>query len=149
MEILINSLEETKKLAKILASKVTGNFILLLEGDLGAGKTTFTKALAHFLGETQTVNSPTFTILKQYDKLNHIDAYRLESIEQDLGFEEIFDEEKLCVIEWAKFIQQIIPQTFLKIDITFLDDEKRLFNFSSEGLSYQRIKEEIYAEFMS
>lgn len=149
MEILINNLAETKKLAKILASKITGNFILLLEGDLGAGKTTFTKALAQCLGETQIVNSPTFTILKQYDKLNHIDAYRLESIEQDLGFEEIFEDEKLCVIEWAKFIQPIIPQSFLQINIMFLDEEKRLFSFNSEGTFYQQVKEEIYAEFMS
>ena len=93
MEILVNSLEETKSLALKLADLLEAQDTITLEGDLGAGKTTFTQSLAKGLGITRTVNSPTFTILKQYEgrlPFNHLDVYRLANSDEDLGWDECF-----------------------------------------------------------
>ena len=92
-KIEVNSVEETELIATKLAALLTPPDILTLEGDLGAGKTTFTKALAKGLGITRTVNSPTFTIIKQYQgnyPLNHLDVYRLAGSDEDLGWDELF-----------------------------------------------------------
>lgn len=96
-EIQIHSLEETQMLAQRLAQVLPRPSLITLSGDLGAGKTTFTKALGKALGVKGTINSPTFTILKSYEMdggwmLHHVDAYRLEGITQELGIEECFDE---------------------------------------------------------
>lgn len=92
-QIEINSLEETQNLANNLAKLVGAQDTITLEGDLGAGKTTFTQSFAKGLGITRTVNSPTFTIMKQYEgrlPFNHLDVYRLEDSDEDLGWDEIF-----------------------------------------------------------
>lgn len=106
-EIEVNTLEETKALAQRIADLLPRPSLITLSGDLGAGKTTFTKSLGKELGVKSTINSPTFTILKSYRMadgapLHHIDAYRLEGIVQDLGFEECFDE-GVCVVEWRLY----------------------------------------------
>lgn len=97
LKIVIKDLEDTKRLAKIVSEGIENRLILLLNGDLAAGKTTFTKYLAEYLGVKSVVNSPTFNIMKEYKypsgKLYHIDAYRLEDSDEDLGFEDIFFEE--------------------------------------------------------
>ena len=141
MEIRIHSPMETKALACKIADALPRPALLCLSGDLGAGKTTFTKYLAQALGYTDRVTSPTFTILKSYENgdetLHHIDAYRLEGIVQDLGFEEIFDEEKsVCVVEWYDFIEYALPKERLSIDIKIIGEE-RLFNVDAHGESYQ------------
>lgn len=143
MKLEIRSLQETIDFANKLAELINGSFLLTLEGDLGAGKTTFTKALGKALGISQTINSPTFTILKQYPKLNHIDAYRLENLNQELGFEEIFEEDKLCVVEWAQFIEDFLPKERLSIYIHFTEDEKRIFEIKAVGNKYEKVLEEL------
>lgn len=143
MKLEIRSLQETIDFANKLAELINGSFLLTLEGDLGAGKTTFTKALGKALGISQTINSPTFTILKQYPKLNHIDAYRLEDLNQELGFEEIFEEDKLCVVEWAQFIEDFLPKERLSIYIHFVEDEKRIFEIKAVGNKYEKVLEEL------
>lgn len=135
-EYIVTSLAETQRLAEQLAEKIAGQkACILLKGDLGAGKTTFTKALGKALGVKKVMNSPTFTILKSYRMkdqrtLYHIDAYRLEGITQDLGFEEVFDEDAICVVEWPQFIQDSLPHSAISITIQYIDDTKRkiLFN---------------------
>lgn len=92
-EKYITSVEETQALAHRLAALLEPQTTITLEGDLGTGKTTFTQALAKGLGITRTVNSPTFTIMKQYNgrlPLNHLDVYRLADSDEDLGWDEIF-----------------------------------------------------------
>lgn len=99
----------TYSLAKRVANILEGGEIILLEGDLGAGKTTFTKGLAKALGIEDEVTSPTFTILNVYEsgrlKLNHLDMYRIESEDElaELGVEDCFDDDAVTVIEWNKF----------------------------------------------
>lgn len=144
MRVEILSLQESIKFAEKLSQFIpSGPFLLTLEGDLGAGKTTFTKALGKALGITQTINSPTFTILKQYSKLNHIDAYRLENLNQELGFEEIFEEDKLCVVEWAQFIESFLPRERMSIYIHYVEDEKRVFEIQAIGDKYKKVLENL------
>ena len=92
-EKMISSLEETEQIAFKLGALVKAQDTITLEGDLGAGKTTFSKSFAKGLGVTRNVNSPTFTILKQYEgrlPFNHLDVYRLADSEEDLGWDELF-----------------------------------------------------------
>ena len=103
-EKIIYTLEETQQLAQRLAQLLEPQHTITLEGDLGAGKTTFTQALAKGLGITRTVNSPTFTIMKQYNgrlPLNHLDVYRLADSDEDLGWDEIFYGDAVTVVEWV------------------------------------------------
>lgn len=143
--IKICSVQETKELANRLASLLPECACLLLDGDLGAGKTTFTKELGKALGIIKTINSPTFTILKSYtlpngNFLHHIDAYRLEGIHQDLGFEDLLDE-GICVIEWPKFIGDFIPEKHLLICISIAEGDVRTFDMIPKGLEYEKIVE--------
>ena len=117
-----------------------------MTGDLGAGKTTFTKSLGKALGVKTTINSPTFTILKQYEgkfTLYHIDAYRLEGITQDLGFEELFEEDGVCIVEWPQYIEYALPKERLEIKITNGEGEHRIFQINAIGEAYQRLEEQL------
>lgn len=144
--ITVQSPEQTEKLAIRLASLLQPQDLLTLEGDLGAGKTTFTKGLAKGLGIERTVNSPTFTILKQYEgklNLNHFDVYRLEGSDEDIGFDELFAEEAVSVIEWAQFIKDYLPQDRLDIVIHRLSEEGREVEFQPHGTRYEKLCREL------
>ena len=146
-EIEVNTLEETKALAQRIADLLPRPSLITLSGDLGAGKTTFTKSLGKELGVKSTINSPTFTILKSYRMadgapLHHIDAYRLEGIVQDLGFEECF-EEGVCVVEWPDYIEAALPKERLNIVIKQGLEEQRFFQLEGVGSAYEHIVEEL------
>ncbi|GGA41308.1 tRNA (adenosine(37)-N6)-threonylcarbamoyltransferase complex ATPase subunit type 1 TsaE [Psychrobacillus lasiicapitis] len=146
-EQIINSEQETEKLAYQLADKLEPSDVLTLEGDLGAGKTTFTKSIAKGLGITRTVNSPTFTILKQYEgrvPLNHLDVYRLADSDEDLGWDELFYGDAVSIIEWAHLIKEDLPPERLAIQIQRLEDDKRKFTFTPIGQRYERLCEELF-----
>ena len=146
-EIEVNTLEETKALAQRIADLLPRPSLITLSGDLGAGKTTFTKSLGKELGVKSTINSPTFTILKSYRMadgapLHHIDAYRLEGIVQDFGFEECFDE-GVCVVEWPDYIEAALPKERLNIVIKQGLEEQRFFQLEGVGSAYEHIVEEL------
>ncbi len=132
----VNSVEETYALAKRVAATLDGGEVLLLNGDLGAGKTTFTKGLAAALGVKEEITSPTFTILNVYGSgrvnLNHLDMYRVESADElsELGVEDCFDEDAVTVIEWNKFRK--IEGKVIRISVK-AEDETRIFDISEEG----------------
>ncbi len=145
-QITIHSLEETEALGLRIASLMEPGMLITLTGDLGAGKTTFTKSLGKGLGVKKTINSPTFTILKIYQgrmPLYHMDVYRLEGIEQDLGFEEYFESDGVCVVEWPNFIEDQLPKNRLEIDIRRMDENSRVFNISGIGEKYSKIEGEL------
>ena len=141
------SREETHQLGEQLGMHAQANMVFLLSGDLGAGKTTLTQGIAKGLGIKKNVTSPTFTIQKLYRggrlELNHIDAYRLEGLTQDLGLEEYMNDGGLTVIEWAQFAPQLIPQQHLSIAIHLLEADAREFRFEAYGEAYERLLEEI------
>ena len=144
----ITSLAETEELGYRLGQLIEKGMLITLTGDLGAGKTTFTKSLGKGIGVKKVINSPTFNILKIYKgtrmPLYHIDAYRLEGIQQDLGFEEYFEGDGLCVVEWPDFIEEQLPKNRLQVKITIEGDEngdKRIFSFEPFGTEYEKIVE--------
>ena len=138
MKIEIHSIEETQALAQAIARLCQNKHVVItLDGDLGAGKTTWTKAFGKALGVTSTINSPTFTILKSYTQgngqpLHHIDAYRLEGASQDLGFEDCFDE-GMAVVEWSEFIQDQLPEDRLSLSFEEGIDENRVITMEAKG----------------
>lgn len=145
MQIQVNSLEETFALAAKIVPLLPEPALICLSGDLGAGKTAFTKGVGKALNIKRTINSPTFNILKSYKGeriLNHIDAYRLEGTSQDLGFEELFDE-NITIVEWPQFIQDFLPKSYLSIEIKRLEKDSRLFHIIGIGEEYKRIVEEL------
>ncbi|MEI3607746.1 tRNA (adenosine(37)-N6)-threonylcarbamoyltransferase complex ATPase subunit type 1 TsaE [Pseudogracilibacillus sp. SE30717A] len=145
-EIISKSEKKTKGIAEILASFLHPGDVLTLEGDLGAGKTTFTKGLAKGLSIERAVTSPTFTIIKEYNgrlPLYHMDAYRLEFSDEDIGFEEYFYGDGISVIEWASFIEEYLPMNRLQIKIEHLSSEKRKLSFQPIGTRYEQLVNEL------
>ena len=134
MEIIVSSLSETENVAKKFAKSLKGGERILLNGDLGAGKTTFTKFVAKALGVKDNVTSPTFTILKSYKgkkfMLYHFDMYRLEGGTEATGFgvEDYLydlDNKSIVMIEWSDMIKDILSGNFIVVNITRESDTQR------------------------
>ncbi|WP_394219611.1 tRNA (adenosine(37)-N6)-threonylcarbamoyltransferase complex ATPase subunit type 1 TsaE [Halobacillus trueperi] len=141
-----SSTEETQQMAESLGQRLQPGDVLTLEGDLGAGKTTFTKGLGRGLGVKRTINSPTFTIMKEYQgriPFYHMDVYRLEESDEDLGFDEYFEGDGVTVVEWAQFIEEFLPDERLDITIRYLDDSTRVFTFESSSEHFEALCKEI------
>ena len=148
-EIISNTPDDTLEIARQLGKMLEPADVLLLEGDLGAGKTTFTKGLATGLDIKRNVNSPTFTIIKEYQgriPLYHMDVYRLEDSFEDLGFEEYFYGDGVTVVEWAKFIEDQLPQSHLDVHIYHEDHERRRIVFKPIGKRYEVLCKEFFDE---
>ncbi|MBM7694471.1 tRNA threonylcarbamoyladenosine biosynthesis protein TsaE [Peribacillus deserti] len=146
-EIIAKDVEETTALAIKLAGKLQPGDVLALEGDLGAGKTAFTKGIAKGLGITRNVNSPTFTIIKEYKgrlPLYHMDVYRMEDQEEDLGFDEYFTGGGVTIVEWAHLIKNQLPAELLLIHIYHHTNDSRRFVFSPAGERYEDLCKEIF-----
>jgi len=139
LEIICNTVQETKKFASKVSKKIKQGQVIALNGDLGSGKTTFSQGFAKGLGIDQHVGSPTFKIVSEYIgfnlKLYHVDCYRLNNIEEflNLGGENLlFPDKGITLIEWANIIQEILPQDIVEIKFTrFKDDPaKRLLRIT-------------------
>jgi len=127
------SADDTRELAAQVAGLARAGDLVLLAGDMGAGKTTFTQGFGRALGVTEQVTSPTFTLVRNYEAripLLHIDAYRLDSLQEviDLGMHELLDEGAVALIEWGDIIAPVLPTDFLEIRMEFgeADDDRRL-----------------------
>jgi tRNA threonylcarbamoyladenosine biosynthesis protein TsaE len=145
-QYISNNADQTKEFAKKLASYLQPGDVIALEGDLGAGKTTFTKGLAEGLEITKNVNSPTFTIIKEYKgsmPLYHMDVYRLENSDEDLGFDEYFEGIGVTVVEWAHLIKDQLPPELLTIYLTHSNDGARNIKLVPAGKRYVELCKEI------
>jgi tRNA threonylcarbamoyladenosine biosynthesis protein TsaE len=136
-----NGPEDTEKLAQELAVFLEGGTVLALDGDLGAGKTTFSQAIARAIGVKDTVNSPTFTIIKEYEgrilPLYHMDVYRITEPEaEELGLDEYFYGAGLTIVEWASRIETILPTERLSIYIENRGPQERNFQIVPSGMLY-------------
>ncbi len=133
MEKITNNRDETLDFAEKLAKQIVAPKIIVLSGDLGAGKTTFSKGFAKGLGISETITSPTFTLLNEYsgDKnLYHFDMYRLSSKEEayELGFENYFENnDGIILVEWAENVKGLFTPPYLKVLIEKIDENKRKF----------------------
>ncbi len=129
--------KDTKKLAKHILKNIKKSELIVLEGDLGAGKTTLSKSLISLLGEKGSVTSPTFTLMNIYEtkkmKIYHFDMYRITEDESflELGFNEIFseleDDNVLILVEWAENIKNFLPKKYTKVIIEKLSENERRF----------------------
>lgn len=130
MVIETHSPEETFNIGKEMGAKVKQGQVYCLSGDLGVGKTVFTQGFARGMGITDNVNSPTFTIVQVYDEgrlpLYHFDVYRIGDVcEMDeIGYEEYFFGEGVCLIEWAELVKEILPANvkWIKIEKSLVQD---------------------------
>jgi tRNA threonylcarbamoyladenosine biosynthesis protein TsaE len=147
-EWMSHTVEETQAFSKNLASFLQPGDVITLEGDLGAGKTAFTKGLALGLGVQRNVNSPTFTIIKEYEgrlPLYHMDVYRLEDSYEDLGFDEYFEGNGVTVVEWAHLIGDQLPKERLDIYIYHQGNDSRRFVLKPMGTRYVQLCKEIFS----
>lgn len=127
--IYINDEEDSKQFGFELGQNAVAGQVIALVGDLGTGKTTLTKSIARGLGITETVNSPTFTIVKEYYSgripLYHFDVYRIGDPDElfNIGADEYFDGSGLCVVEWADMVEEELPEDSLYIYIEYGEKE--------------------------
>ena len=142
------SVEMTQSIAQKIGELLEPGMILTLEGDLGAGKTTFTKGIAKGLDIKRNVNSPTFTIIKEYEgrlPLYHMDVYRLESGAEEMGLEDYFYGEGVCVIEWASMVGDLLPKDRLDIKIYREGENNRRIELNATSDAYEKISEVLLA----
>ena len=147
-KIISNSDMDTIELAQNIESEKFPNMVICMEGDLGSGKTLFTKAFAKSMGISENITSPTFNIIKEYDgeegyKLYHMDVYRLSESKEDIGISEYFNKGGVTIIEWADLISDVLPKDRLDIRIKIVDENKRVFYITPHGEEYEDLCERV------
>lgn len=131
--IVIDSLSELDLVAEQIITSLDGRDVVLFRGGMGAGKTTLISRIVAMLGAEDTVTSPTFALVNQYEgdarRIYHFDFYRIERIEEvfDFGYEEYFYSGDLCLVEWPEKIEALIPDDAMVVRIEVGDDEQRIF----------------------
>ena len=141
--------EETIELAQNIESEKFPNMVICLEGDLGSGKTVFTKGFAGAMAVKEDITSPTFNIIKEYTSgelpLYHMDVYRLDGKVEDLGIEEYYSKKGVTIIEWADTIEEFLPKNRLDIKIksSSEDENKRVITIIPHGKKYEELCEAV------
>lgn len=135
MDIKINSLDNIRETAREFIDNMGDHKVFAFYGKMGAGKTTFIKALCEELGVEDVITSPTFAIINEYtaqDKtIYHFDFYRIKKLEEvyDMGYEDYFYSGALCFIEWPELIEEVLPEDAVKVTITEKEDGTRAIHF--------------------
>ncbi len=139
--------QDTIELAQNIESEKFENMVICLNGDLGSGKTLFTKGFAQSLEVDEEITSPTFNIIKEYTSgempLYHMDVYRLDGKIDELGIDEYYQKGGICIIEWAETIQDYLPENRLDIKIKVVGEEKRIIIITPHGDKYRDLCEAI------
>ena len=136
MKIIINDLQHIHDAAKTFINNMPGGRVYAFYGKMGAGKTTFVKALCEELGVEDVITSPTFALVNEYtsgegDPIYHFDFYRIKKLEEvyDMGYEDYFYSGNLCLLEWPELIESILPDDAVKVTITPQEDGTRILEF--------------------
>ena len=137
MEIKITSLNDIDNAAKAFVEAMDQNTVFAFYGKMGAGKTTFIKAVCEALGVTEVVNSPTFSIVNEYrsettgELIYHFDFYRIKKRDEvyDMGYEDYFYSGAVCFIEWPELIEELLPGEAVKVEIAEQEDGSRIVKF--------------------
>ncbi|HEY8363126.1 MAG TPA: tRNA (adenosine(37)-N6)-threonylcarbamoyltransferase complex ATPase subunit type 1 TsaE [Tissierellaceae bacterium] len=149
MKVVLSNLEETEEFGIKLGKILKKGDIVCLIGDLGAGKTTLTKSIGLGLGVKEYITSPTFTLINQYKgriPVYHFDVYRLENADElyDLGFDEYFYGDGVCIIEWADKIEKLLPKERIVLDIKMGKDiNERVIDITAYGDRYKDLIKEL------
>ena len=138
MEIRIENLEKIREAAREFVANIGESTMFAFYGKMGAGKTTFIKAVCEELGVEDVITSPTFAIVNEYrsetsgELIYHFDFYRVKKIEEvyDMGFEDYFYSGALCFIEWPELCEEVLPEDTVKVTIEETPDSSRLISFS-------------------
>ncbi|MDE5855995.1 MAG: tRNA (adenosine(37)-N6)-threonylcarbamoyltransferase complex ATPase subunit type 1 TsaE [Anaeroplasmataceae bacterium] len=141
-----NSAEETIELGKKIGNLLNPSDVLLLTGDLSAGKTTLTKGIGISLGVKKIINSPTFTIVKEYKgkcPLYHLDLYRLDGLNNDFDLEDFIEGDGVCVIEWPYQVEEILPKEYLEINLKRISEFERSIEVKANGSRYEEVLKEL------
>ncbi len=132
MKLLLNNLSDIDTVAKKFVKEIGDRNVFAFYGQIGAGKTTFIKAICNVLGVTETITSPTFAIVNEYRKKDgnpifHFDFYRIKNIEEayDFGYEDYFYSGDLCFIEWPELVEPLLPENVVKVQIVVEENEQR------------------------
>ena len=139
MEIKINSLDNIREAAKQFIAAREDNTVFAFYGKMGAGKTTFIKAICEELGVTDVINSPTFAIVNEYrsdetgELIYHFDFYRIKKLDEvyDMGYEDYFYSGALCFIEWPELVEEVLPGDAVKVTIEEVEDGTRSVRLES------------------
>ncbi len=135
------SIDDTMELAENIESEKFPGMLICLEGELGSGKTVFVKGFAKSLGITETITSPTFTLIKEYHSgempLYHMDVYRIEESDGTIGFKDYFNSEAISIIEWADMIEDELPKERLEIKFKLVDENTRILILKPYGDKYE------------
>lgn len=133
MEIRINNISEINKAAKEFIANIGNNYVFAFYGKMGAGKTTFIKAVCEELEVTDIITSPTFAIVNEYHSekvgnIYHFDFYRIKKLEEvyDMGYEDYFYSQSLCFIEWPELVEDLLPENVIKVTIEENEDGSRI-----------------------
>src|SRR5438874_5289341 len=142
LELSVESADAMRALGAATASLLSGGDVIVLTGDLGAGKTTFVQGAARALGVTDPVVSPTFTLVRRYRgsrPVYHVDVYRLDRMQEvlDLGVEDLFEPDGVTFVEWGDVIEGLLPDAYLELELwTRPEDEGRLVVATGRGRSW-------------
>lgn len=141
MELVTATADDTRALGEAIAELLEPGDVVSLTGEPGAGKTTFVQGVGRGLGVTDTITSPTFVLIREYDgrlHLYHLDVYRLGRIQDviDLGFEEMADGDGVTLIEWGDAIEVMLREEFLQVDLTVPHDTERRVRLVPTGPSW-------------
>ena len=145
-KVVSHSELDTMELAQNIESEKFPNMVICLDGELGSGKTIFTKAFAQAMEVTDAVTSPTFTIIKEYEgdmPLYHMDVYRLDGNIDGVGVEEYFNAGGVVIIEWASTIKDILPDERLDIKFVSMGENKRSIHLIPHGKKYEELCEAV------
>ena len=146
-KITTNREEETIEIAQNIEAEKFPGMVICLNGELGSGKTVFTKGFASALGIDETITSPTFNIIKEYLNgempLYHMDVYRLEDNIESTGLLDYFDKDGVVIIEWANLIKDYLPEERLDIFFKVVEEDRRVMKFVPHGEKYEEICEAV------
>ena len=138
---------DTLLLAQNIESEKFPDMVICLIGELGSGKTVFVKGFAQALGINETITSPTFTIVKEYESgelpLYHMDVYRLEDNKDSIGLTDYFNKGGITIIEWADMIESELPEERLDIRFRVVDENTRVLTFIPHGKAYEDLCESV------
>lgn len=141
------NINDTLTIAENFESEKFPNMVICLDGELGCGKTVFVKGFAASLGIEDNITSPTFTIIKEYESgelpLYHMDVYRFDEMEENIGVKDYFNKGGITIIEWSELIQDKLPEERLEIKFSIIDENTRVLRFIPYGKQYEELCEAV------
>lgn len=147
LKYISKSIEDTLTIAENIESEKFENMVICLDGELGSGKTVFVKGFAKALGIEDNITSPTFNIIKEYNSgelpLFHMDVYRLDEVEEDIGIRDYFKKNGVTIIEWSEMIKKELPEERLEINFKIIGEDTRVLIFNPIGKIYEELCESV------